>query len=153
MLLYWWPLLLPVSSFLPAHFKLPGHNVHNIMIKSIFLTNLPVSNKKCYFIYYSVLKKEIFPYSLRNSKTTLQVFWSNARILLVASYHYCVFSVLKSYILPKSRITPEAHLEQSQTSNTDLFENMVTGFQSFIIFEKISILDFWLGSDYASVLT
>ena len=45
--------------------------------------------------------------------------------------------------------TPKAYSEPSQTSKIEPFAKIVYGFQLLTIFAKRSILDFWLGSEYA----
>ena len=47
----------------------------------------------------------------------------------------------------------EVNSEPSQTSNMDLFAKIINGWKTLTIFAKRSILDIWLGSEYASVWT
>ena len=46
-------------------------------------------------------------------------------------------------------VTPEPHSEPSQTSKVELFAKIVNGSKSLIAFTRRSILDDWLGSEYA----
>ena len=47
---------------------------------------------------------------------------------------------------------PEAYSEPRQTSKMELLANIVYGLeQSLTVFEKSSIPDVWMGSEYASV--
>ena len=44
---------------------------------------------------------------------------------------------------------PEAYSQPSQTSKMEVFTKIVNGFQPFTVFIKSSILDIWLGYEYA----
>ena len=44
----------------------------------------------------------------------------------------------------------EAYLERSQASDMELFKKIASGFKSFLIFAKNSILDISLSPEYAS---
>ena len=46
---------------------------------------------------------------------------------------------------------PEAYSELSRISKMDLFMKIIHGWEPFTIFAKTSILDVWLGSEYATV--
>ena len=47
-------------------------------------------------------------------------------------------------------VSQKTYLETSQTTKTQLFGNNIHSFQLLIIFRKSSILDVWLGCEYAS---
>ena len=50
----------------------------------------------------------------------------------------------------RGKHTSEAYLERNQASDMELFEKIASGFKSFLIFAKSSILDIWQSPEYAS---
>ena len=55
--------------------------------------------------------------------------------------------------LPWWRSASEAHLEPSQTSKMEILAHIVKSWKLLTIFAKNSILDIWLGFEYASICT
>ena len=47
----------------------------------------------------------------------------------------------------------ETYSEASQAPKMELFAKILEGFQPLTVFEKNSVLDVWLGSEYASEYT
>ena len=93
---------------------------------------------------------QLFSRTLTDSCFCHTVFWSTA------GQDICLFLVVKFLNSPwKIQSSPnELHIktysEPSQTSTMWLFMSRINGFQPFISSVKYSILDVWVGSDYAS---
>ena len=68
-------------------------------------------------------------------------------VLLSLSLLFNFYSTIK---LNEFLLSTEVHSEASQTSKMELFAKSVTSFQPLTVFAKYSILDVWLGSEYAS---
>ena len=73
---------------------------------------------------------------------------ANSQLVSFTKLCFCIFFIFYSGL--QTRVVLEAYTEPSQISKMESFAETVDAFQALTIFEKSSILDISLGSEYAS---
>ena len=72
---------------------------------------------------------------------------ANSQLVSFTKLCFCFFIVYSGL---QTRVVLEAYTEPSQISKMEYFAKTVDAFQALTIFEKSSILEISLGSEYAS---